>query len=138
MATTRQDKETLAKPRKRSARQPQSPPAGKTKLTGKRAQAVPHPVVESRSGSVRGANAPPKASRGAQSLVGSKTETCIQLLGRDKGASIQDLMKATGWQQHSVRGFLSGQVRKRMALDLSSDVGASGERRYRIESATRR
>ncbi|MCH8863534.1 MAG: DUF3489 domain-containing protein, partial [Proteobacteria bacterium] len=38
----------------------------------------------------------------------SKKETCIALLKRARGASLADLQKATGWQAHSVRGFLAG------------------------------
>jgi hypothetical protein len=41
-------------------------------------------------------------------------------------------MKSTGWQAHSVRGFLSGTVRKRLGLALISEAGDSG-RRYRID-----
>jgi hypothetical protein len=50
------------------------------------------------------------------------------------GTAIADIMKATGWQQHSVRGFLTGVIRKRLKLDLISDK-VDGERRYRIGKA---
>ena len=42
-------------------------------------------------------------------------------------------MKATGWQAHSVRGFLSGTVGKKMGLTVTSTKGADGERRYAVE-----
>ena len=48
------------------------------------------------------------------------------------GATIEAMVHATGWQQHSVRGFLAGVVRKRLGLNLISDAGDSG-RVYRID-----
>jgi len=65
----------------------------------------------------------------------SKTSTCLALLQRGDGASLQDLMAATGWQAHSIRGFLSGTVRKKMGLSLSLAEGDAGIRRYRIVAA---
>jgi outer membrane biosynthesis protein TonB len=51
---------------------------------------------------------------------GSKTAEIIALLKRKGGATTRELMKATGWQPHSVRGFLSGTLRKKMGLDVKS------------------
>lgn len=62
----------------------------------------------------------------------SKTAACLDLLRRADGASLQELMAATGWQAHSVRGFVSGTVRKKMGLDLSVVGGNDGTPRYRI------
>ena len=53
------------------------------------------------------------------------------MLQSSKGATIAAMMKATGWQQHSVRGFLAGVVRKRLNLKLDSKI-VDGERVYRI------
>ncbi|WP_347335802.1 DUF3489 domain-containing protein [Afipia broomeae] len=61
----------------------------------------------------------------------SKLTTVLAMLRAPGGTTVADIMKATGWQQHSVRGFLTGVVRKRLKLDLASDK-ADGERRYRI------
>ena len=66
---------------------------------------------------------------------GSKQSRVIAMLQSPAGATIAAMMKATGWQQHSVRGFLAGVVRKRLKLKLGSKK-VDGNRVYRI--ATRR
>ncbi len=50
------------------------------------------------------------------------------------GASVEELQAATGWQAHSARGFLSGTVKKKLRLTLSSDRPSDGPRRYRVGS----
>ena len=62
----------------------------------------------------------------------TKTTVVLELLRRPTGASISDVMHATGWQGHSVRGFLSGTVKKKLGLVLASDKDKGGERRYRV------
>ena len=66
----------------------------------------------------------------------TKGAKIISLLRAPVGASIQTMMAATGWQPHSVRGFLSGTVRKRLKLNLISEHGDSG-RIYRIKASGR-
>ena len=64
---------------------------------------------------------------------GSKQSRVIAMLQSPAGATIAAMMKATGWQQHSVRGFLAGVVRKRLKLKLSSKK-VDGNRVYQITS----
>jgi hypothetical protein len=74
----------------------------------------------------------PAPSAKAKAKRPTKADRIINLLCARKGASIAEMQKATGWQAHSVRGFLSGTVRKRMELTLASEPDKSGVRRYRI------
>jgi hypothetical protein len=63
----------------------------------------------------------------------SRTDTILALLRRPEGANLNEIMDATGWQSHSVRGFISGMVRKKMKLSVSSTPDGNGVRKYRIE-----
>jgi hypothetical protein len=65
---------------------------------------------------------------------GSKTAKILALLKRPGGASLTQLRKATGWQAHSVRGFLSGALKKKMGLRIDSAKAADGERTYSVAS----
>ena len=61
----------------------------------------------------------------------SKQARVIAMLQSPAGATIAAVMKVTGWQQHSVRGFLAGTVRRRLRLTLSSKM-VDGDRIYRV------
>jgi len=79
-----------------------------------------------------------KAPKGAKKATGardgSKAAKVLDLLKRPGGASTKELMKATGWQPHSVRGFLSGTVGKKLGLTVVSIKGEDGERTYSVKA----
>jgi Protein of unknown function (DUF3489) len=66
------------------------------------------------------------------SRPGSKAAAVITLLKAKRGATIPEMMEATGWQSHSVRGFIAGSLRKRHGLEVISEKRDGEERRYRL------
>jgi hypothetical protein len=73
------------------------------------------------------------AKKAAGARDGSKTAKILDLLKRAGGVTAKELMKATGWQAHSMRGFLSGTVGKKMGLTVTSTKGEDGGRVYSIK-----
>ena len=73
-----------------------------------------------------------KSKKSKKAAAGSKQARIITMLRSPDGVTIAAMMKATGWQQHSVRGFLAGVVRKKLKLNLDSKK-IDGARVYSIK-----
>ena len=93
--------------------------------------ASPRPVAEQPCEDSR-QSVMPEATQTSGSPHKSKTTQIIALLRLDGGARIEQLARVTGWQKHSLRGFLSGTVRKKMRLTVVSSRDETGARVYRI------
>ncbi len=77
----------------------------------------------------------PTTAKTAKSPVATKQSRLIELLNRPAGANLDDLTSATGWQAHSVRGVISGILRKKLGLTVASETNTDGIRMYRIHPA---
>lgn len=65
---------------------------------------------------------------------GSKTAAILDMLKRPGGVTAKELLKVTGWQPHSLRGFLSGTVGKKMGLTVTSAKDEDGDRNYSVKA----
>ena len=92
----------------------------------------PPPLPGSQDTRIAAAKVPPQADEQQDERI-TKRERMLTLLSRPEGANIQEMMQATGWQQHSVRGFLAGTVKRKLGFSLTSFKPDDGVRRYRIE-----
>jgi hypothetical protein len=115
----------------------QTETAPETKAT-KKAALAPRRVNVAPAKAKSGKKATPKkkAPRSARNDAreGSKTATILELLKRPGGATAKELLKATGWQPHSLRGFISGTLGKKMGLTVTSTKGEDGERSYSVKA----
>ncbi len=80
-----------------------------------------------------------KATKAAKTKEGasvprefSKKAIVLEMLRRKEGASLAEIAKATEWQAHSIRGFISGAITKKMGLKVESTKQEGGERRYKV------
>lgn len=108
---------TIAKPKRKTCRN-----APKTAKTSTASQASP--------GKTSGA----QTVRG-ELREGTKLAAIVSLLSRDEGASIVEIMEVTGWQHHSVRGAISGMIKKKLSLSVTSTKDDDRGRVYRITAA---
>lgn len=95
-------------------------------------------VAPKKGKSGKKAKAAKKAPKGGKKTgvarLGSKTATILEMLKRSGGATAKELLKATGWMPHSLRGFISGTLGKKMGLTVVSSKGDDGERTYSIKA----
>jgi hypothetical protein len=111
----------------------QPKPTKKARVAARRAHVAPK---KGKSG--KKASPPKKATKGGKKAgaarEGSKAAKILDLLKRPDGATLKGLMKATDWQARSVRGFLSGTIRKKLGLNVVSNKADDGERNYSIKA----
>jgi hypothetical protein len=109
---------------------------GKTTLVvtaaGLRAVGIEPEDGDEKEGKAKVASRPVRRAAKASSKASSKQDICIALLKRKRGVTIPEMMEATGWQAHSVRGFISGALKKRLKLEVDSGKEEGGERYYFI------
>ena len=100
----------------------------KARVAPKRAHVAPKKAKAARK-----AKPSKKGPNGATPVGdGSKAAKIIDLLKRPNGATLAEIIKATNWQAHSVRGFISGSLGKKMGLTVVSAKRENGERVYSI------
>ena len=119
----------------------QATPTGAKPKPNKKARVAPRSahVAPKKGKAAKKASPAKKAPKGGKKASvkntgvareGSKTATVLDLLKRPSGATLAEIMKATTWQAHSVRGFISGSLGKKMGLTVESTRRADGERVY--------
>ncbi len=106
------------------------PPPAKSQAPGRKVRSA-RTAGESRARSVQ----KPPTAKTAKSAVATKQSRLIELLLQPAGAKLTDLVDATGWQAHSVRGVISGILRKKLGLIIDSQTNENGIRMYRIHPA---
>jgi hypothetical protein len=111
----------------RAASQKKGAPKGQTAAKGASTKAAPKKEAKAKK-------AAKPAKRTTSPRAESKGAKIIEMIGRPKGATLAEIMKATDWQAHSVRGFLSGNLSKKMGLNIQSERRPDGERVYRVEA----
>jgi uncharacterized protein DUF3489 len=119
------------------------PPKGRQMTTSKTKtkKSTATPTTKARAATRRAKAAPlkaesaPRATRAKAATAprgATKTNKILDLLKRTGGVSLKELVKATGWQPHSVRGFLSGTIGKKMGTPVESFKSIEGDRSYRL------
>lgn len=107
---------------------------------GKKGARKPATTKAAKPAAKKTAKAAPKTASNKATSTGSvprefsKKQIVLDLLRRKDGATMAEIAKATDWQNHSIRGFISGHVTKKMGLVVESTKTEQGERRYKITS----
>ena len=108
-------------------------PTKKARVAARRAHVAPKKGKPGKR--AKAAKKAPKGGKKAGTARdGSKAQKILDLLKRPEGATLATIMKATSWQPHSVRGFLSGTIGKKMGLKVTSTKDEGGERTYSIKA----
>jgi hypothetical protein len=110
----------------------EQPKATKKARVAPRGAHVPPTKAKSAGKATSAKKAPKGRKKATVARDGSKTAKVLDLLKRSDGATLKEIMKATSWKAHSVRGFISGTLGKKMGLSVKSAKGENGERTYRV------
>jgi hypothetical protein len=102
---------------------------GKGETASRRRQRTQSAELQANAGSP---NAGAISAPAGSSTSATKTDLVLKELRTPHGATLESLMRVTGWQVHSVRGFLSATVRKKLELDLLRETDADGISHYRV------
>ncbi len=126
-------KKNAPKAKKRAKAAKKEAPAKEAKPAGKKASKAEKPKKAAKPVAKKEAKpASKKASRDADKpKEPNKKDIVLGLLQAKCGATLAEIMKATGWQAHSVRGFISGTLGKKMGISVESFKNATDERAYR-------
>ncbi len=94
--------------------------------------AAPARKAKGRATSRRTPSVRPTKANAPEGRAGTKQAQLIAMLRRPEGASIDEIIAATGWQAHTVRGAIAGALKKKLGLTVTSEKGAGRGRVYRI------
>jgi len=125
---TNEETDTAATTAERGAHGASAKGTSKKAATGKKGAPKAQKTAK---GGKKAAN-PRRAKEVAAPRPESKGAKVLALIRRPKGATLAELAKLTGWQNHSIRGYLSGTIGKRMGLTVESIRREDGERVYSI------
>jgi hypothetical protein len=102
-------------------------------VAGDRKQAAEQSAQKAHDGAKRGPTAPASQNQHKRPRSGSKLAMLVELLERNEGVTVDEMAAALGWQQHTVRGVMSGALVKRFGLVIVSEVTEGRGRVYRAE-----
>jgi hypothetical protein len=85
-----------------------------------------------KTGTTKSKRAAGKSESASKKRTGTKKAIVLELMRRKEGATLAEIAKATDWQNHTIRGFVSGTLAKKMGLTVESVKNDTGERTYRI------
>jgi len=121
--------------RKAASQKKGAPKAKKTakgaKQGAKGKAAAPKKAAQAGAGASKKAAKPTAAKKATAPRAESKGAKILEMIARAKGATLVEIMKATDWQAHSVRGFIST-AGKKHGVQIESAKNDAGERTYRI------
>jgi hypothetical protein len=114
-------------PSKKGASQKKGAPKGQIAVKGAKTKAVAPKKAKDGKKAAR----PARTKEASAPRAESKGAKIIEMIGRAKGATLAEIMKATDWQAHSVRGFISTAAKKNR-IKIESSKNDSGDRVYKI------